>query len=416
LVTIFSLVAVAFGWGMFARLDSAVVTQGVLFAESERKSIESLEGGILESLRVQPGDRVTKGQILAVLDATQIREARTQLEVDRQSLTYEIWRLQAEAAGLQNLDPASAPIAATDPLRHESMAMAQRRLFVARLRSHQGVLDGLSRQIEGLKAQIAAASSQQHAAERQIALWQEERAQTAALVEKGATARQKLLDMDRTLAALEGARDENSNLVRAAEEEIAQSGIEADTQTQVRISEIETRMADALRQTEGLNSRIRAADDVLERHNMRAPQDGVIVNISTVTPGAVVGSGVPLMELIPDGDRLMILARLSPDAIDTMHPGRHATIHLTAFGRAVAPVVDGAISYVSADLLQDERDGTPYFEARISIDPDSLAKLSNVTLVSGMPVEVAIQIGERRAGAYFLEPILRHMRGAFNEE
>ena len=296
------------------------------------------------------------------------------------------------------------------------MVAAQQRLFESRLRGHLGTIAGLSRQIEGLKAQIAAATGQQRAAERQITLWQEERAQTAALVEKGATARQKLLELDRTLAALEGARDQNRNLVRAAEEDIARSKIDIDTQTQTRMSEVETRMADALRQIGGLDSRIRAAEDVLERHNMRAPQDGVIVNISTVTPGAVVGSGVPLMELIPDGDRLMILARLAPDTIDTVHPGRHATIHLTAFRRAVAPVVDGTVSYVSADLLRDERDGTPYFEARIKIDPASLAKLSDVSLVPGMPVDVAIQIGERRAGEYFLEPILRHLRGAFNEE
>ena len=97
LVTIASLVLVGIGWGMFAKLDSAVVTQGVLFAESERKSIENLEGGILESLRVQPGDRVTKGQILAVLDATQIRESRTQLEVDR--LSPELRDLAASGRG-----------------------------------------------------------------------------------------------------------------------------------------------------------------------------------------------------------------------------------------------------------------------------------------------------------------------------
>jgi HlyD family secretion protein len=82
----------------------------------------------------------------------------------------------------------------------------------------------------------------------------------------------------------------------------------------------------------------------------------------------------------------------------------------------VPPVVDGTVVHVSPDLLEDERDGTPYFEARIAIDPDSLAAQSDVTLVAGMPAQVAIEIGERRAGEYIVEPLLRHMRGAFREE
>jgi HlyD family secretion protein len=79
-------------------------------------------------------------------------------------------------------------------------------------------------------------------------------------------------------------------------------------------------------------------------------------------------------------------------------------------------VVDGEVTYVSADLLEDERDGSPYFEARVAIDPASLAEHPDIALSPGMPVEVAIRVGERRAGDYLLEPILRHMSRAFREE
>lgn len=415
LAVILSLVVLSLGWGMFARLDSATVAQGVLFAESERKTVESLEGGILERLLVEPGDRVAEGQVVAVLDATQTREKLVQLQVDRQALSFDIWRLEQEARGARTLDPATAP-GIDAPGTRTDMLAAQQRLFDARLRSHDGQIEALRREIDALRAQIAAAEGQADAAGRQIGLWQEERAAIATLADRGATPRQRLMDVDRTLAALDGQRTEQRNVVRAATEDIARAEAQIETAAQARLAEIGTQMAEARRMLDGVVSRIRATEDVLERHDLRAPQDGVIVDIATRTPGAVIGSGVALMELVPDGDRLMILARIPPEAIDTVHPGRPATVHLTAFRRAIAPTVEGTVAYVSADLLQDERDGSGYFEARIAIDPASLDALPGVSLVSGMPVEVAIRIGERRAGEYLLEPILRHLRGAFREE
>ena len=99
-----------------------------------------------------------------------------------------------------------------------------------------------------------------------------------------------------------------------------------------------------------------------------------------------------------------------------MHVGRKARVKLTAYHRAKGPVVDGEVIYVSADLIEDERDGTAFFEARVALDPASLANYPAVALTAGMPVEVAIQTGERRAGDYFLEPLTRSFNRALREE
>ncbi len=414
LAVIVALVVSVGGWGLYARLDAAITTGGVLFAESERKSVEHLEGGILERLLVVPGQRVAEGQVVATLDATQVREQRMQLDAERLALEFEIWRLGQEEAGAAALDPLTAP-AAEASVRADFIA-AEIRQFEARRGAHEGQITALLRQIDTLDAQTAASAGQARAAERQLAIWAEERALNEALVARGATPRQKLLEFDRTIAVLEGTRDEHDNLVRAAGEEIARAEAEIETLRQQRLGEIAGRLAEARRTVEGLRSRIRAADDVLARHSLRAPQAGVVVDIRTVTPGAVVGSGVPLMEIVPDGDRLIALVQLPPEAIDTVYPGRTARVRLTAYRRALAPVVDGEVIYVSADLLENERDGSSFFEARVSLDPASVAAYPDVTLSAGMPVEVAIQIGERRAGDYLLEPILRHLNRAFREE
>jgi len=130
----------------------------------------------------------------------------------------------------------------------------------------------------------------------------------------------------------------------------------------------------------------------------------------------VVPTGAPLMDIVPDADRLIASIRIPLDAIDTVHVGRKARVKLTAYHRAKGPVVEGEVIYVSADLIEDERDGSAFFEARVALDPATLARLPGVTLTAGMPVEVAIRTGERRAGDYFLEPLTRSFGRALREE
>jgi HlyD family secretion protein len=405
------LVAALGGWGMYARLDSAVVTHGVLLAESQRKTVEHFEGGILRALHVAPGDRVAAGQVVATLDATQTEAQLAQLLVERTALRFQVWRLEAEEADLPRLDPAGAPGDAGAP-----QAAAEARLFDARRAAHAGQLTALARQIDQLSAQIAAYEGVARAAERQLAIWAEERATTASLVAKGASPRQKLMELDRTIALLEGERDESRSLMAAAREDVARTRAEIETLTQQRLVEIAEALTEGRRALAGLDSQIRAAEDVLERRRLRAPQAGRVIHIHTVSPGAVISSGAPVMEIVPDGDRLVAETRLPPEAIDTVHVGRPAKVRLTAFKRALAPVVAGEVIYVSADLLEDERDGATYYDARVSLDPLELAALGEVALTAGMPVEVAITTGERRAGDYFLEPIMRHFNRALREE
>ncbi|MFT3972730.1 MAG: HlyD family type I secretion periplasmic adaptor subunit [Amaricoccus sp.] len=402
------------GWGMYAHLDSAVVAHGTLLAESERKTVEHFEGGILRQLLVKSGDRVEAGQVVALLDATQTEAQLAQLDANSRALALRIWRLAAEEDGATSLDPATAP-AFDDPGRAAQVA-AEVRLFDARLRAHVGGIASLRRQIDQLAAQERAATAQADAAARQLALWRDERASSATLVEKGATPRQKLLELDRNIALLEGDRDEQAGLAAAAREDMARARTDIETMGQQRLADVGEELSESRRQLAEVTGQIRGAEDVLERRKLRAPQAGLVVQINTISPGAVVGSGAPVMEIVPDADRLVAEVHLPTDSIDTVRVGRPAKVKLSAYKRAKAPTVEGEVIYVSADVLTDERDGSEYYDAKVSLDTGTLKGLDHVTLTPGMPVEVAIRTGERRAADYFLEPILRHFGRALREE
>ena len=410
------------GWALFARLDAAVIAYGTLHADSERKSVESLQGGILSELLVRAGDRVEEGEIVARLDATQIRETLAQLRAEFVQARFAQWRLEAEQEGYAP-DPSAAPdfpVSWDDHVPHAAMradlrVTAALSLYDARLGAHRSQIAALGRQIDQLHAEIAASGARIASAGRQLALWSEERDRTATLVERGALPRRDLMDLDRSVAQAEGSRDENVALAEAARQDIERARSETDALEQQRRVEIVSTLVETRKHLETLEAQIRAADDVLRRQDLRAPQAGRVVEITTVTPGAVIGPGEPLMTILPGNDELVALMQLHPSAIDSIHVGVPAHVRFIAIKRAGSPIVAGTVSYVSADALQDAA-GETYFEARVTLDAAALADLADVKPVAGMPVEVSLTIGERRAGDYFIEPLLRRLGRAMREE
>ena len=55
-------------WASTARLDGAAVAVGLVESESNRKTIQHFEGGIVKELLVRNGDRVVQDQLLVRLD------------------------------------------------------------------------------------------------------------------------------------------------------------------------------------------------------------------------------------------------------------------------------------------------------------------------------------------------------------
>lgn len=152
---------------------------------------------------------------------------------------------------------------------------------------------------------------------------------------------------------LEGDRDEQHGLAAAMRGDMARAEADIATLREQRQADAGGTLAEARRGLAGVEAQIRGIEDVLRRRTLRAPQAGLVVDIPNVTPGSVIGSGTPVMEIVPEDDALVVQTRLPPEAIDTVYPGRPAKVWLTAYRRATAPVIAGEVTYVSADLLED---------------------------------------------------------------
>jgi HlyD family type I secretion membrane fusion protein len=405
------------GWAALAPLSSAAVASGHAVIDSERKTVQHLEGGIVDRILVREGEQVTAGQPLVRLDTTQ---ALATWNIESGKLTAEralAARLVAERDGRGNIDfsPALEQAARTDAATR-AVLDGQETIFMTRRQALDGQRQILTERTGQLRSQIEGLRAQEEAAREQLVLIEEEVADVRGLVEKGLERQSRLRGLEREVAGLNGQLGQLDSDIAKAEQGIGETRLQIIDLDNRRAEEVvrelretETRIADLL-------ERVRAAEDVLARRDILAPVEGSVVNLHTVTRGGVVAPGDTLMEIVPEEDKLNIQVQVRPTDIDRVHAGLPAKVDLTAFKTWMTPRLDGELVYVSADSLYDQQDETEYYDARIEVDRHELERYDDVHLYPGMPVRAMVVTGERTLLEYLVQPVLDSFTVAFRED
>lgn len=415
-VVMLSLVGGLAGWSLYARLDSAAIAGGQVVVDSHRKTVQHLEGGILRVLLVKEGDVVKAGQTLALLDTTQSDAQLGQLDSQRVGARAKLARLEAEQRDRRDFQfPVDLTGRSGDPIVADAME-AQRKLFEARWRAYDSSVEVICKRIDQYKEQVAAAESQLVTVSRRLQLTEEEERSVSHLFRLGYERRPRLLELQKAMEELKGTASDLRGRVAQGQQAIASAQAEKANLADARQSDIAREIEEARATQVDLDDRIRAARDIRQRREITSPQEGVVVDLRLVTPGGVLAPGEPLMDIVPLDDELIVEARVQPTDIEVVRRGLPAMVSLLPYKSATTPPIDGEVTYVSADMLTDQRTGDSYFLARIRIAPDSLAQARDVVLSPGMPATVLIVTGKRRVADYFLEPITQRMHRAFRED
>ena len=154
----------------------------------------------------------------------------------------------------------------------------------------------------------------------------------------------------------------------------------------------------------------------MHRTAIAAPIGGRIVDLKVHTVGGVVLPGQPLLDIVPSDDNLIVDAKVDPKDRDVVRPGLPAEVRFTAFSQRTASPVQAKVLSVSADRLNDERTGQPYYLARIELVGDPSAALGGASIHPGMQSEVMIVTGQRTALSYLLRPVTRSLNRALTDE
>lgn len=402
-------------WGFSTQLDSAAIATATVVVDSKRKTISHLEGGILKTLLAHEGEVVKNDQPLLRLDDTRAKAELDQLRSKRIGLEARLVRLRAEQAGLDDLSFAEDLRRAGGPTTDEILS-AERKFFHARREMYARKIDIQRKTIAQQVAELEAVKAQTDANTRQSELLDRELKAVASLVEKGYAPRPRLTEMQTRESVLIGQAGELASRKAKAEQAKAAAELEilsigTDFQQQV-ASDIQTaqlELADTM-------DRMTAAADVLRRLVVTSPENGVVTNIRSHTPGSVITAGQPILDIVPENETLIVEAKVGLSDVYSVHVGAPVQIRLTAYNHRKTAPLSGRLTYLSADQQMDERNEYAYFVARAEIAPESLKANPNTNLYPGMPAEVLILNKPRRAIDYLLDPITDSFTRAFREE
>jgi HlyD family type I secretion membrane fusion protein len=400
-------------WAAFAPLSGAIIAPGHVKVDLNRKVVQHQEGGTVRAIRVRDGDRVKAGQELVVLDDVrvdaQLDLLRTQLDAERAKAA----RLEAERAY------AEKPAFPLDLLNRTSEAKVNEQLaretglFRARREALETQIAVLRKQIRETASEIAALTEQLGAEHRALKLQNEELAANERLLDQGYVQKTRVLTLQRAVAEYEARHGEHRAELSKARQRAAELELRI---LSMRNTYAQT-AADELKETTArifdLEERIRPSRDAAERQRIAAPIAGEVVGLRVFSQGAVVGPRDVLMEIVPEDKRLIIEARIRPEDINHVRPGAEADVRLTAYKQRATPLVQGAVTYVSADRLVDSQ-SAPYYVVHIDVPAEKLAQ-GGLRLQAGMPAEVFIRTDERTTLDYLLAPVTSYFRRALRE-
>ncbi|MGA1372465.1 MAG: HlyD family type I secretion periplasmic adaptor subunit [Pseudomonadales bacterium] len=403
-------------WAGVAPLDQGVPMAGTVTVESSSKPIAHGTGGTVEEILVREGQRVRAGDVLIRMNAVQATADADTTRVQLYTARAMAVRLEAERAGLETvvMPPELADVA-TDPRLKEAWRV-QEQLFNTRRAAQFNELGSLKENIAGLRAQSRGIAEALDGKRRQLAFKTEQLESLRTLSTDGYVARNRLLDLEQQHAEVSAGIATDEGSLGRVERQIAEFTLTLKQREEAFQEQVRTQLAEAQTQAEALQSRLLGLDHDLANEDLRAPVDGIVMNLSVYAPGAVVGAGSRLMDIVPSEDALVVEGRLPVHLVDNIRLGLPVELMLSAFNQNTTPHVPGEVVRVSADRVVDERTGEPFFKVLVRTTDEGMAMLQDYEVVAGMPVDLFVKTGERTMASYLMKPIADHLKLSMSEE
>ena len=399
------------------KLSGALIAPGSVVVDSNVKKVQHPTGGVVGELRVRDGDRVKAGDIVVRLDQT---VTRANLAIVTKGLDE---LCGAQGAARKRTRWRGRDRVSADPLtsrRSEPDDRADHGKRTQAVRSAPGARSArrpAARAVGQLQEEIVGLTAQQQAKKREIELITRELEGVRDLFKRNLVQINRLTQLEREATRLDG---EQAQLIAAVA-----AGQRQDRRNRAARSSKSTRILAAKSPRRCARSTPRSANSSNARSRPKTScsasisarrRTATVFQLTVHTVGGVIAAGEAIMLIVPDADSLTVEARVNPQDIEQVQLDQKTVLRFPAFNVATTPEIDGQVSKISADISTDQRTGQSYYTIRISIHPDQLARLGNVRLVPGMPVECFIQTGDRTVISYLLKPLRDQLKRTFREK
>jgi adhesin transport system membrane fusion protein len=396
-------------WSLIARFDEVAVATGEVVPQGQIKTIQHLEGGIIEEIFVRDGDIVRTDTPLVQINLGQVANNRDELKIRLDGLFLTKARLEAEASGQPFVAPAE--IAARQP----QFALAEQNTYRARqdeLRSTRAVLEG---QVVQRQRDLGETNARLQSAENSLNLARERLTISADLLKDGLTSKLEHSQLQSQVEALVGevgGLREAAPRARAAlgeaQERMKELSLKFSREAQEFLGETELNIA----RTQEL---LTTADDQEMRSTIKSPITGIVKNSRYHTIGGVVRPGEALLDIVPSEDDLVVEARLNPVDRGFVRTGQKATVKIDTYDYARYGGIEGDVISVAPDSTVPEN-AMPYFKVVVRTATPYLGEESEgLAITPGMGATVDIHTGTKSVMEYLIRPVLKLKAEAFRE-
>jgi adhesin transport system membrane fusion protein len=358
-------------WAYVSEIDQVTRATGQVIASSRSQIIQASDGGILVDLKVREGVKVKQGDLLARLDSTKLNAAFLETEARCAGLQAQVSRLRAEVL---NQKPSFEPELKrryADFVDNQSILYQRRREALdAEIRIYKESLDLVQRELE----------------------------MNLPLVVTGDVSQTEILKLRRQASELQGQMTNRRNKYFQ--------------DTQAELAKAEEDLA-------GANQILAQRKNQLEQTELFAPVDGVVKNVRITTKGGVVRPGEEVMQIVPLDDDLVVEAKLKPADIAFVKPGLSAQVKIDAYDYTIYGALNGAVTYISADTLEENlRQGEmPYYRVQIRTTGKALKNRPDepMEIQPGMTATVEIKTGVNTVLKYLTKPIVKTFSESLGE-
>jgi membrane fusion protein, adhesin transport system len=398
--------ALAF-WAAVAPIAELAVAPGQIVPEAPVSEVHHLEGGIVDSVFVKPGDHVRRGQVLVHLRPEQSAGDLAQLETRAAGLRLKSIRL---AASLLEHHPDFGDLGKRYPqLRDE-----QRLAFVQEAAQARDAHQQLTLAVERLGGQIASAESEAASLKAQVGLQEEQTTIRQQSHERGYTslhtllqARSSLEEARQRLIAANGRIAETRKMQDEARAKLQEASAE-------RLRKLAEERADIGAQLAEADEALGKYRDRVARLDVRAPVDGIVQALGSDVRGEVVKPGGLVAQIIPGGT-VVAEVELDPRDIGHVSSGNDAEIRMTNYDPNVVGILRGKVESISATTFET-KDNRSFYRVRIALDRDSLPPSSrDLPILPGMTLQAQLLTGSKSLMRYMLKPIYQSFNSAFSE-
>ena len=404
------------GWASTAQISGALIAPGSIVVESNVKKVQHPTGGVVGEVRAHDGDLVKAGDIVVRLDDTVTKASLAIVTKNLDGLWARAARLEAEQRGLDKITfPAMLTDRVSDPEVKAVMA-SEAKLFEVRVNGRSGQKAQLRERIVQLNEEIAGLSAQEKAKDQEIELVQKELTGVSDLYDKHLVQMSRLTTLQRDAARLSGERAQYIASRAQAKGKITETELQIIQVDKDVVSDVSKDLRETNDKIGEFVERKVTAEDQLRRVDIRAPQDGMVLQSSVHTVGGVITAGDAIMLIVPQSDDLLVEAKVNPQDIDKLQLGQKTLLRLSAFNQRTTPELNGVVTRVSPDTTTDQRTGQPYYTIRVSMPPAEIQRLGDVKLIPGMPVEAFVQTGDRTLLSYLIKPLSDQLMRAFREK